>query len=240
MSESAVDHPAFDPALPGTPEKAWAQMVSRAQEWVPPDGPLLVVSPHPDDEVFGAGGLIRSWHVMGRDVTVVSVTDGEAAYPDWHGLDRVRQRELDDALRALCDAPIATVRLGIPDGSVAEHGGGLFAALSRLTKNNPTIIAPYESDGHPDHDTTGNVCRDVARHQGLTIARYPIWTWHHGDPHRFAAAHWRKVSLDAETQRAKAAAIQCYASQLRPVNRAPIVPQHVLPYFARPFEMFLV
>ncbi|HEY5120093.1 MAG TPA: PIG-L family deacetylase, partial [Acidimicrobiales bacterium] len=41
----------------------------------------MVVSPHPDDEVLGAGGLIQvalSQHVL---VEVVAVTDGEASHP---------------------------------------------------------------------------------------------------------------------------------------------------------------
>jgi hypothetical protein len=39
------------------------------------------VTPHPDDEILGAGGLIRACAMAGRKVTVLSVTDGEAADP---------------------------------------------------------------------------------------------------------------------------------------------------------------
>ena len=70
---------AFDPADSGTPEEEWRQLLQGAQEWAPSQGPLIVVAPHPDDEVFGPGGLIRCWAAAGQSVTVVSVTDGEAA-----------------------------------------------------------------------------------------------------------------------------------------------------------------
>jgi hypothetical protein len=62
---------------------------------------IVVVSPHPDDEVLGAGGLICSAARAGQNLIVLSVTDGEAAYPDWKGLDRIRQREVSDALNVL-------------------------------------------------------------------------------------------------------------------------------------------
>ena len=43
---------------------------------------LVVVSPHPDDEVLACGGLMALAHQSGLRVMVVSVTDGEACYPD--------------------------------------------------------------------------------------------------------------------------------------------------------------
>jgi hypothetical protein len=47
--------------------------------------------------------------------------------------------------------------------------------------------------------------------------------------------------LDAATQAAKAEAVNCFTSQLAPgASRAPIVPAHVLNYFTRNFEAFLL
>src|SRR6266705_300032 len=73
--------PSTEPAEAGTPEERWLEMLEDRPEWTPQNGPLLVVSPHPDDEVLAAGGLIHSWAAAGREVTIVSVTDGEAAFP---------------------------------------------------------------------------------------------------------------------------------------------------------------
>src|SRR5258708_23704499 len=81
----------FEPKLSGTSEQLWAQHLFRRSDWAPAEGPLLVVAPHPDDEIMGAGGLIHTWAGMGRSVTVLSVTDGEAALPARENLDRVRR-----------------------------------------------------------------------------------------------------------------------------------------------------
>jgi LmbE family N-acetylglucosaminyl deacetylase len=237
---SAHPSPAFNPAAHGTAECRWNAALEAAPVLALPGGPIVIVSPHPDDEVFGAGGLIAKASRQGRGVTVVSVTDGEAAYPDWHGLNQIRRRELSDALHVLGSAPIAARQLRLPDGRVDEHRGQLSAALDRLVSPGTLLVAPYERDGHPDHDATAEVCCEISRLRGVALWRYPIWAWHHSTPERFADGIWGRFPLDAETRKTKAQAIACFASQLRPMGRTPIVPEHVLEYFRRPYEAFLV
>lgn len=239
-AQPAAKHPPFDPALAGTPEHAWDALLRQAPEWRATGQSLLVVSPHPDDEVLAVGGLMRLEARAGADVTVLSVTDGAAAYPDWAGLDLVRKRELQRALHVLGGARINLVHLGLADGRVAALRRTLHEAVSRHLTRRPTLVAPYEADGHPDHDVTGSVCVELARLHSLTLLRYPVWTWHHGTPGALTHARWGRVPLDAATRAAKTRAIDCFASQLRPPGRAPIVPAHVLPYFKRPYEAFLL
>lgn len=44
-----------------------------------PYGRVLVLAPHPDDEVFGCGGAIMQHLAQGDEVTVIILTDGRAA-----------------------------------------------------------------------------------------------------------------------------------------------------------------
>jgi LmbE family N-acetylglucosaminyl deacetylase len=230
----------FDPADAGTPESSWAEILGGCPEWTPGTGSLLIVSPHPDDEVLAAGGLIHSCALAGRSVTIVSVTDGEAAFPQWKGLDLIRRAELKGALRKLCLTHVSVVRMGLPDGKVRLHANRLRNALLSLIEPSMTLVAPYENDGHPDHDSVGKICRDLARSQGIAIARYPVWTWHHGDPRALAGARWGRFSLTPDARRAKARALQCFASQLRPPRQTAVVPDHVMKHFERPYEAFLL
>ena len=239
---STVDPAArsFNPALQGVPETTWASVLDTARTLMLPEADILVVSPHPDDETLGAGGLMSTATRQAHRVTVLSVTDGEAAFDDWRWLRRVRDREVSHALRVLSPRPIERKRLRMPDGSVARHQVSLYDAVNRLATDTTLLVAPYENDGHPDHEATGGVCVDVARRRGLTLWRYPIWAWHHGDPAYLATQTWGRFWLDPDTQRTKSIAVDCFSSQLRPEERLPIVPPHVLSYFTRPHEAFLL
>jgi LmbE family N-acetylglucosaminyl deacetylase len=229
----------FNPAQHGTPETNWQTALKDAPLLSLPSSAIVVVSPHPDDEVLGAGGLIRSAARAGCEVAILSVTDGEAAYPDWKGLDRIRRREVRDALSILVPQTVATRHLSIPDGKVDENRSALFEAIDRRLSHSTLLIAPYECDGHPDHDATGEVCREIARLRKVTLWRYPIWVWHHGCPERFVDQPLGRFMLDEATREAKARAMSCFTSQMRPLGRDPIVPTHVLQYFMRPYEVFL-
>ena len=229
----------FDPNQQGTDESVWRAALDAAPSWLPATGRLLVVSPHPDDEVLGAGGLIRHWACARRPVTLLSITDGEAAYPDWPGLGLVRRTELRRALDTLAGTRLLSVGLSIPDGQVEQHADTLRAALAAVCDRDTTLIAPYEADGHPDHDAAGKVCREFAQSSELAIARYPIWAWHHSSPAAMPA-RWGRFPLQRRSQRAKTAAVRCFSSQLSPDRRRPIIPAHVINYFSRPYEAFIL
>ena len=138
----------------------------------PPLGPhVLVLAPHPDDEVLGAGGLIDAARRRGLDMHVVVATDG-AAGPDKLGvgkdLAREREGETRRALAAL-GVPLASVSfLGVPDGQLGrlwERGwepaasdrresaeevlGALQAAFAAGAPD--AVVLPMPLDEHPDH-----------------------------------------------------------------------------------------
>jgi LmbE family N-acetylglucosaminyl deacetylase len=98
------------------------------------DTRLLVVAPHPDDEVLGAGGLMRQVHAAGGLVRVVYLTDGDGfpegvkledkngktSSKDFRKYGEHRQREARAALRALgLDGDAATF-LGFPDQGLCK------------------------------------------------------------------------------------------------------------------------
>ncbi len=229
----------FDPESEGTSDAEWCAFLSRFEDWRPKSGPLVVLAPHPDDEVLGAGGLIHDWVTAGLPVTVVSVTDGEAADVGRPGLDIIRREELRNALRKLSSAHVEVKRLALPDGRVQDHINRLRNAVDAHLDASGTLLAPYEADGHPDHEAVGRTSMELAAANGIAIARYPIWAWHRTRPEALAELPWKRFQLSLDAQRGKSRAIQCFESQLRPPRGPPIVPPNVLPYFARPFEAFI-
>ncbi|MEO5866005.1 MAG: PIG-L family deacetylase, partial [Sphingomonas sp.] len=55
-------------------------------------GSLLVIAPHPDDEILGAGGIMAQAKARGDRVAVVVATDGARSNPDTDPTTLVRNR----------------------------------------------------------------------------------------------------------------------------------------------------
>ena len=220
----------FDPRARGAGEADWAGLFAKQPSWSPREGPLVVVAPHPDDEVVAAGGLIHAWVARGAQVSVLSVSDGEAADPKHKRLALVRREELMQALRKLCPTHVSVTRLGLPDGGIARYLNRVRNALSSLRSGQSTLISPYEHDGHPDHDAVGGMCLEFARANDIPIARYAIRAWERAIPEALRSAGWVRFVLTEEARRAKARALECFRSRRHPA------PGHC----ERSFEPFLV
>jgi LmbE family N-acetylglucosaminyl deacetylase len=230
----------FDTSVPGMPVTQWADWASHAPEWVPPPAHIVVVAPHPDDETLGAGGLIFSCARRGTRVTVISVTDGEAACPEVPSLDVVRRRELVSAMRILELAPADIFHLGLPDGGLCDREVELDHSLAKCIPDEVVIVAPFELDGHADHDAVGRACQRAARERGLTLVRYPIWAWHRGSAELHMERHSVRFMLSEEAREAKRKAISEHRSQVEERPGGAILPKHVLDYFHQPYEVFLL
>jgi LmbE family N-acetylglucosaminyl deacetylase len=107
---------------------------------------LLVLAPHPDDEVIGCGGLLALHLRDGRKVLAVIVTDGAEA-----GDAKIREDESRRGLRILGN--VEAEFLHFPDRRLAGESDALKSRLLEiLTAFKPDLIAvPSPVEIHPDH-----------------------------------------------------------------------------------------
>jgi LmbE family N-acetylglucosaminyl deacetylase len=229
----------FDSRDEGTPDSYWQAELARAPTLQLTDGPVVVVAAHPDDETFGAGGLINTCARSGREVTIITVTDGEGARSDLAQPGAVRRRELRAALSCLSERYIQWHRLGMPDGNIALHEITVERAIKTRLPPDATLVAPFEHDGHPDHEAVARICIALGQRRNVPVLRYPIWAWHHLSPGTWQQGEFVRFPLNAEARRAKSRAIRCFASQLDDRYSHAVMPGHVLGYFNRPYEAFL-
>lgn len=211
---------------------------------------LVLLSPHPDDETLACGGLLRAASIAGLEVHLVAVTDGEACYPGDAGwtperLREVRPREVEQAFTTL-GIPARIQRLGIADGDVAANAASLEHALRAMLKPGDLVLAPWEQDGHPDHDAAGRAALAATALPGTRLLRYPVWAWHWLQPDAAQPPFQAfRMPLAEDTAARKQRAIACFTSQIGDSGLAgsaapaPILPPHVIERFHRPFEVYL-
>lgn len=195
----------------------WATARERATTWEPPaGGPTVFVVPHPDDEILIMGGLLAHQLDAGAAVTVVAVTDGEAAYPGLapEPLARTRRREQSVALSRLAGSHSArtpdVIRLGLPDGSVADHEAQLVAALRAAASHPALIVAPWTHDHHTDHEAVGRAAALVAAQRSAVLAAGLFWAWSNTSP----APGLRRLAIPDEHRDRRWEALAGHRSQL--------------------------
>jgi LmbE family N-acetylglucosaminyl deacetylase len=223
---------------PVASEKNWQHYLSNLLAWQPIDLPTFIITPHPDDETLGAGGLIADLIKKGVDVTVVSVTNGENAYVNFPQLSAIRKVEQENALYELGLTANKIIRLNITDSDVQANVEQLENALLKLIRTPANIFATWLGDFHPDHEAVGQAALKVAQQTASKLTFYFFWTWHRGTIATIQQLPLRIYPLNMSAYNKKQAAIHCYQSQLAPVNEKPILPKKILIPAQRDYEVF--
>ncbi len=226
--------------IPRVDEAAWQKHLARITPWAPPHRSILLIAPHPDDEILTVGGLAASQRFRGVEVVVAAVTDGENAYGNSPGLGELRRAEQTTALAELGISEGKIVRLGLPDGRVALHEEELFSRLSSHITRDTHVLAPWRGDIHPDHEACGRAAERVANQKGALLTSYLFWIWHRGDPDSLAGLTLGSFALDRDLLIAKTRALNHHRSQLARQGEAPILSEELLSPARRPYEVFVI
>lgn len=181
-------------------------------EWLAPPRSsieLLIVAPHPDDEVIGPGG--RACLLAEKGVGAIVVTDGArgANGRSEPGLAARRAEEALAGLRAVGAAFGWLLMLPSPMLQAAPAGAAadaIAAAIARFTPKVVVTTSPYER--HPTHLATTRATLAAVRRSTPPprLEGYPVW-----DPvPGFDGV--AEVDVSAVLER-KLTAIRCHATQ---------------------------
>jgi LmbE family N-acetylglucosaminyl deacetylase len=240
----------------GTPLSAWQNSVAlrgvrpiTLEELVPPGARLIVLAPHPDDEVLTCGGLLAAMARRQDDVQLIAVTDGEGSHPGsplWpiQRLQSERPRESEHAVAhlGLDVMRLSWQRLGLRDGQVAEQAESLIALLSEHLRPGDVLVTTWRHDGHCDHEAVGHCAAQAVANSGATLVEIPVWAWHWAEPNdpRIPWEQARKFWLSDEQLQRKRKAIGAHLSQLQndPSTGAPaVLSESTLERLLQPFEL---
>jgi len=130
---------------------------------------VLVLAPHPDDELIGCGAVLKQWSDSRVPVKIVVVTDGAAGLPPG----------ADPAVRK-AESRAGLSRLGIhdcefwdfPDGHLPFGGAIADRYRSLVASYRPShLVLPHPAEAHPDHRSlTRGLLRALETH-------WSGWLW---------------------------------------------------------------
>ena len=137
---------------------------------------LLVIAPHPDDEILCCAGVIQRVLRAGGRVSVVWITSGDASFLGRllveHGLPGQTNKARALGVRRMSEARAATARLGVPAAGQLFLGypdRGVLGLLGAYRRSPYTSTAtgaaavPYAAALFPGHSYTGeSLQRDLA------------------------------------------------------------------------------
>jgi LmbE family N-acetylglucosaminyl deacetylase len=189
---------------------------------------VMVVTAHPDDSEFGAGGTVAKLVKQGCDVTYVIVTNGNKGSGDRtmtpERLAKIRAEEQRNAARALGVERVEF--LGYPDGELEDTRDLRRDVTRQIRRWRPDLVIAQNPRrtynlyaSHRDHRITAGVVLDcvypLARDHMAFPELMPSF-----EPHKVREIYlmqWEKPHLVvdiADTMDLKLKALACHASQL--------------------------
>lgn len=180
----------------------------------------LIISPHPDDEVFGCGGLTMKLIQSGKHVDLIILSRGEAVHKhccpgDDEHIVRFRTKLTDEANAVIGMSPNRIYRMDFPDSNFtsAKDNPDLISALRRLIKEIlPTeVFIPHPYENSPDHLAATEIIEDILKDASIPIYYYCVWVWYHMPIYKILKLKYKNARLlRVENRESKNKAINVY------------------------------
>jgi len=146
---------------------------------------VLVISPHPDDEIIGCGGTLIRMLKEGANVSVVQLTDGSNSC----ALKDVPQH-IKKTIR-LEEAKVVATNLGFSelflfkeiDSHLTYTGDNVKKLSDLLNRLHPKVIfVPFINDKHPDHVVANEILSkslesSTLNLSGVNVLSYEVWNF---------------------------------------------------------------
>ncbi|MBE9561619.1 MAG: PIG-L family deacetylase [Proteobacteria bacterium] len=141
-------------------------------------GNILILAPHPDDEVFGCAGAIIQHVTQGNSVQVIIMTDGSAAIEhqdDASRLDYIKMRQQESKQAAKILGYGTPEFWGIVDRTLT-YNEKLIQRLYKYIQDNEItqVYSPSLAEIHPDHSALANLAVEATQRCNVELIMYEI------------------------------------------------------------------
>lgn len=123
---------------------------------------LLILGAHPDDAEYHAGGLATIYRSLGREVKMVSVTDGRSGHHERQPEELVSLRRAEAAAAGEVIGAIYET-WDFPDGALQTTLEVRHRIIREIREFKPDLVLTHRtSDYHPDHRAVGQSVQDAS------------------------------------------------------------------------------
>ena len=147
---------------------------------------VLIVAPHPDDEVLGCSGLIQRLLNEGKQVDVAILSGGGKSHA---GCCKIDESTLIESRRNLSRKAAEILGLSLEHLHFLDYPDGCIAfdcsetdLLKKLIKTlqPKAIFVPHKGEGWSDHLEAGRIVRKlVGEMSGVSLYEYCVWFWYY-------------------------------------------------------------
>jgi LmbE family N-acetylglucosaminyl deacetylase len=191
---------------------------------------VLVVTAHPDDSEFGAGGTVAKLTKEGKSVSYCIVTNGNKGSSDRtmtpERLVKIREEEQRNAARVL--GVEAVDFLGFPDCEVENTRESRMAVTASIRRHKPDLLICQNPNrtknfggSHRDHRTAAGIALDCVYPLARDHMAFPELLEQGLEPHNVKEVHmmwWDNPEVVVDTSDTidlKIKALQCHVSQIK-------------------------
>ncbi len=125
---------------------------------------ILVLAPHPDDEILGAGGSILKSIANGKKVKVIYITDGTT------------KRNENEKVSKTAGYDIEYLNL---ENNNIQINKNILEKFNRLIENwrPKCILIPFLADDHDDHRRVNQLFMEAYRDRSSKYIDFEIWAY---------------------------------------------------------------
>jgi len=180
---------------------------------------VLIISPHPDDEVLGCGGLITKLNRRNKEVFIIYLTKGENCNP------KIKQEILIEKRRILSKKALIEVNqpmnqvyyLDFLDGKIKETDTEVDKLRTLCNQINPdAIFVPHLLEGWNDHINANLIIKSLIKGESIKIFEYCVWFWYTTPFERIVDIKWKNARfsiLEKDIMEKKHKAIDIYMKE---------------------------
>lgn len=162
---------------------------------------ILIISPHPDDEILGCGGLMANMVEENKKVLLVLLTKGENSHFDSPFISKDLLKEervkLTQKAASKIKLPIENITfLDFKDGNINDKDSEIIKLELLINSIKPdAVFVPYHFEGNKDHETTSIIVKSITKNTPIHLIEYCVWFWRTLPLREVFKIEWKNASI---------------------------------------------